>query len=139
MIRTVSRVCLIDGPLFPSSVNNKCPAIMFAVRRTARVPGRIRFLIVSMITINGISKVGVPCGTRCSNIWLVFLIHPNNINLIHNGKARVSESVKCLVLVKIYGNSPRKLLVKIIRNNDVRMNEFPLFSFPFLRTILQSI
>ena len=59
---------LIDGPLFPNSVNNKCPAVMFAVKRTASVPGRIRFLIVSIITINGINMVGVPWGTRCSNM-----------------------------------------------------------------------
>jgi hypothetical protein len=90
-------------------------------------------LIVSMITINGISMVGVPCGTRCSNMWLVFLIHPNNINLIHKGRAKVNVSVRCLVIVKIYGNSPRKLFVKIIRNRDAKMNEFPLFSFPLLR------
>jgi len=45
----------------------------------------------------------------------------------------VNVSVKCLVLVKMYGNNPRKLIVRIIRNSDVRMNEFPLFSFPFLR------
>jgi hypothetical protein len=42
---------------------------MFAVNRTARVPGRIRFLMVSMMTINGINIFGVPCGTRCSNMW----------------------------------------------------------------------
>ena len=41
-------------------------------------------------------------------------------------------SVRCLVLVKMYGNSPRKLFISIIRNSDDRMNEFPLFSFPFL-------
>ena len=35
--------------------------------------------------------------------------------------------------MKIYGNNPRKLFIKIIRNNDVKMNEFLLFSFPFLR------
>jgi len=51
IISTISNVYLIDGPLFPSSVNSKCPAIIFAVRRTANVPGRIRFLIVSMITM----------------------------------------------------------------------------------------
>lgn len=68
MINTVSMECLIEGPLFPRRVNSRCPAIMFAVSRTAKVPGRIMFLIVSMITINGISMVGVPCGTRCSNI-----------------------------------------------------------------------
>ena len=47
VISMVSNVWLIDGPLFPSRVNSKCPAIMFAVKRTASVPGRIRFLIVS--------------------------------------------------------------------------------------------
>jgi len=47
-------------------------------------------------------------------------------------------SVKCLVLVKMYGNNPRKLFVRIIRNSDVRMNEFPLFSFPFLRIVFIS-
>ena len=81
--------------------SSKCPAIMFAVKRIASVPGRIKLLIVSMITINGINMVGVPCGTKCSNICLVFLIHPNNRNLIHRGGAKFSVSVKCLVLVKI--------------------------------------
>ena len=33
-------------------------------------------------------------------------------------------------MVKIYGNRPKKLFVKIMRNSDVRMNEFPLFFFP---------
>ena len=60
VISTVNNVCLIDGPLFPSSVRSKCPAIIFAVKRTASVPGRIRLLIVSIITINGINMVGVP-------------------------------------------------------------------------------
>jgi len=53
------------------------------------VPGQIRLLNVSMITINGINMVGVPCGTKCSNMWLVFLIHPNNIYLIHRGLVQV--------------------------------------------------
>jgi hypothetical protein len=105
---------------------------MLAVRRTASVPGWIKFLIVSIITINGINIDGVPWGTRCSNMCLVFLIHPNNINLIHKVRARVNVRVRCLVLVKMCGNNPRKLFIKIIRYNDVRMNEFPLFSFPFL-------
>ena len=50
---------------------------MFAVRRTASVPGRIRLLIVPKITINGIRMVDVPYGTRCSNVWLVFFNSPN--------------------------------------------------------------
>jgi hypothetical protein len=40
--------------------------------------------------------------------------------------------------VKIYGNSPKKLFVRIIRNNDLNMNEFPLFLFPFLRIVFIS-
>jgi hypothetical protein len=86
----------IEGPLFPSRVNSGCPAIMFAVSRTASVPGRMMFLIVSMHTMNGINTAGVPCGTRCSNMRFVFLIHPDIMNLIHNGSARVNVIVKCL-------------------------------------------
>jgi hypothetical protein len=75
---------------------------------------------------------------KCSNMWLVFLSHPNNINLIHICGARVNVSVRCLVLVKMCGSNPKKLFVKIIRNNDVRMNGFPLFLFPFRRIIFIS-
>ena len=32
----------------------------------------------------------------------------------------------------------KKLFLKVMRNNDVRMNEFPLFSFPFLRIVFIS-
>jgi hypothetical protein len=60
IISTVNNVFLIDGPLLPNNVSSKWPVIMFAVRRTASVPGRIKLLIVSIITMNGISMVGVP-------------------------------------------------------------------------------
>ena len=36
---------------------------VFAANRTANVPGRIKFLIVSMLTIKGIRIGGVPWGT----------------------------------------------------------------------------
>jgi hypothetical protein len=102
-------MCLIDDPLFPNKVSSKCPAIIFAVKCTASVPGGIRLLIVSMITIDGFNMVSVPYGTKCSNTWFVFLIHPNNINLIHTGRAKIGVIVRCLVLVKMYGNNPKKL------------------------------
>jgi hypothetical protein len=38
----------------------------------------------------------------------------------------------------MYGNSPRKLFARISRNSEVRINEFPLFSFPFLRIVFIS-
>lgn len=81
--------------------NSKCPAIILAVSRTERVIGRIIFLIVSIITINDDSIIGVPSGTRCVNMWLVWLIHPKSIIIIHNGKAIVKEILKWLVEVKI--------------------------------------
>lgn len=49
-------------------------------------------------------------------------IHPNNINLSHSGRAKVSVRVGCLVLVKIHGNNLRKLFIKIIGNSEVRIN-----------------
>jgi hypothetical protein len=55
----------------------------------------------------------------------VILIHPNKMNLIHNGSAWVSASVRCLVLVKMYGNNPTKLFIGIIRDSGVRMNGCP--------------
>ena len=42
----------------------RCPAVMFAVSRTARAVGWINKLIVSMITSMGIRGVGVPCGKK---------------------------------------------------------------------------
>jgi len=74
-----------------------------------------------MISINGFNIVGVPWGNKCPNMSLVLLIHPNNINLIHKVRARISWSVRCLVLVKMYGNNPKKLFVRILRNNDIRI------------------
>jgi succinate dehydrogenase hydrophobic anchor subunit len=55
---------VIVGLLFPNKVSSKCPAIMFAVRRTASAPGRITFLIVSIHTMNGIRVV--------SENWIYF-------------------------------------------------------------------
>jgi len=52
------------GPCPPSNANNKCPATIFAARRTAKVPGRIIILTVSITTITGIKPPGVPSGTR---------------------------------------------------------------------------
>jgi len=74
---------------------------MFAANRTARVPGRIIFLIVSIQTIKGIRIAGVPWGTKWANICWVWLIHPYNIKANHNGNARLKVKVKWLELVKI--------------------------------------
>lgn len=64
----------ICGPLFPNSVSNKWPAIMFAASRTDKVMGRIMFLIISIITMNGIRALGVPFGTKCAKASIVLFV-----------------------------------------------------------------
>lgn len=75
-IRIFNKIKDIDGPVFPKRVKSKWPAIMLAANRTANVPGRIMFLIVSIHTIKGIKIGGVPCGTKWANIWVVLFVHP---------------------------------------------------------------
>jgi len=50
---------------------SKWPATILAISRTARVRGRITFLIVSISTMNGIKRVGVLWGTKWANINFV--------------------------------------------------------------------
>jgi len=91
----------MEDPVFPNKVKIKWPAIMLADKRTAKVPGRIIFLIVSIQIIKGIRMEGVPEGTKCVNMWLVLLIHPKNIKVSHRGRDTESVRIKCLVLVKM--------------------------------------
>lgn len=99
---------------------------MFAESRTAKVPGRIIFLIVSIKTIKGIKTGGVPWGTKWANICFVLLIHPKNIKLNHRGNAKDRVKVIWLVLVKIYGNKPKKLLKTIKVNKEINKKVVPL-------------
>jgi hypothetical protein len=84
------------------------------------------FLIVSIKTIKGINTGGVPCGTKWANICFVLLNQPNNINLNHRGKANDKVIVIWLVLVKIYGKRPRKLLNRIKVKREMNINVVPL-------------
>ena len=63
---------------------------MLAASRIASVPGRIRFLTVSIKTIKGIRPMGVPAGTKWANMWFVRLIHPKIMKDIHKGRARAN-------------------------------------------------
>lgn len=117
------------GPKFPNKVRSKWPAIIFAVNRIVNVIGRIIFLIDSIKIINGIRILGVPWGTKWVNIWLVILIQPNNIILIQRGSVIDKLMIKCLVLVKIYGNNPKKLLIKINVNKVINIKLKLLFFF----------
>jgi len=54
------------GPWPPSNVNRRWPATILAANRTAKVPGRITILTLSINTITGIRRPGVPTGTKCA-------------------------------------------------------------------------
>jgi len=67
----------------------------------ARVLGRIKFLIASIITINDIKATGVPWGTKWANIYLVLLINPKEIIPIHRGIEILIFVLICLVILKM--------------------------------------
>jgi hypothetical protein len=79
---------------FPNNDISRCPAIKLAVSRTHNVIGRMILLTNSIITMNIIKAEGVPCGTRCDNIWLVFFNQPNNIKDDQNNKEIGRVTVK---------------------------------------------
>ena len=70
--------------IVPPLINliSKWPATILAARRTDRVIGRIKFLTSSITTISGISKFGVPLGTKCErNLLRALTINPISINI----------------------------------------------------------
>jgi len=85
----------------------------------ANVPGRITFLTVSIKTMNIIRGPGVPWGTKCVNMWFIWLILPYSMKDNHNGKAKDKVMAICLVLVKTYGISPIVLLNIIVKINGI--------------------
>lgn len=86
---------------FPKRVIKRCPAIILAARRTAKVPGRIILLMVSITTMKGIRAAGVLWGTKWANMCLEWFTQPNNIKETHKGAANVKVKIKCLELVKM--------------------------------------
>jgi len=73
-----NKVIIEEVKAFLSRDIRRWPAIMFAVSRIARVSGRIMFLIDSIRTINIISAIGVPIGTRCAIVCLKFIAMENS-------------------------------------------------------------
>jgi len=111
---------------------------MLADSRTARVPGRIVFLIVSITTIKDMRAEGVPWGTRCANIELVKLTHPIKIKANHKGRDKEKLVIIWLVPVKTNGNKPKKLLNTKNKNNPKKNIVLP-FKGPVPNRILISL
>ena len=92
----MSVISLSPTPLNPPlhNLRSKWPAIILAESRTASVKGRIISLIVSMRTMNGISGLGVPVGTRVARVVKGELIHLNKINLTQSVKANLKDTLR---------------------------------------------
>ncbi len=84
----------------PSRERRRCPATILAASRTAKAPGRIKFLTVSIITIKAIKAPGVPGGTRCVNMWLYWKTHDQIIPPSQRGRAKATVYLRCLDPVK---------------------------------------
>jgi len=121
MLRLVSR--------FPRRVIRRCPAIRFAVSRTHRVIGRIRFLVSSIKTINIMRAVGVPCGSRWESIWLVLLYHPNIITVSHMDSDSGIVNDKCEVTEKFCGYKAEKFKRIIIKKRVITISSVPFSVF----------
>lgn len=92
---------LIFWPEEPSKDNSKWPAIIFAVKRIARVSGRIINLMDSIITIKGIRMVGVPGGVKWERRLFKKLNILNIIILIHIFRDSDKQNLICLEAVKM--------------------------------------
>ena len=83
------------------STINKCPATIFAAKRTDKVIGRIIELTSSMITMKGLNGAGLPSGTKCANIVEEVFTQANDTCPNHRGKASLRVNTKWLVAVKM--------------------------------------
>jgi len=76
------------------------PAIIFADSRIDKVKGRIKFLIVSIITMKGQRTIGVLRGTKWHIVFSGDSHRLLDIMVNQKGKAKVIEKDMCLVEVK---------------------------------------
>lgn len=73
----------------PIRLRTICPALILAARRTVRVTGRTRILIVSIRIRAGFNHVGAPLGSRFAVAVLGSFEKPERIRANHRGIPRV--------------------------------------------------
>lgn len=95
---------------------SKCPAVILADRRTDNVIGRIKFLTSSISAMKFIREIGVPVGVRCAKKFFELLIMFHNIKDNQKVIAKKKETVRWAEGVKLYWNSDKKFIKKIITN-----------------------
>lgn len=93
---------------------------MFAANRTANVIGRIMILIVSIKTMKGVSKRGVPIGIKWVSILLILNILLKDIIANQQVILNVNVKIMCLVGANTKGNRAERLfnIINIIKANE---------------------
>lgn len=106
---------------------NKCPAVMFAVSRTASAIGWINKLIVSMITSMGIKGNGVPWGRKCARDALVLWRNPKITVPAQRGIAMPRFIDNWVVGVNEWGRSPIRFVdpINIISDISIKAQVWP--------------
>ena len=107
---------------------SKCPAIMLAVNRTHNVMGRIRFLVISIITMNGMRYEGVLWGTKWESIFFVIFNHPRKLTDNHIIMERGKVIHRWEVNENTWGyNAVRFINIKIIKTVSRKISCLFLF------------
>lgn len=102
-----------------SSDKRRWPATILAMSRTAKVRGRIIFLIVSMSTINDIRARGVPDGVMCAKKEPGLLLIAKQILNIHIKTVKFKLRDMWDVVDKTKGNKEKKFNKKTKQNNEM--------------------
>ena len=105
----------------PVKESNKWPAVILAASRTERVIGRIKFLTISISTINGIKALGVPVGTKCAKVAFKSFKQELKTMAVQTIRLKVSVNDICLEAVKTYGSSPNWLTETKKINNVIKI------------------
>jgi len=99
---------------FDSKLISKCPATIFARRRTANVIGRIICLIASISTMKFIRAVGVPKGVRCVIVFWVKLVIALIMVATHNVRLYDSVIEMWAVGVKLNGRMATRFTIRTL-------------------------
>lgn len=135
VIRAVVILMFINARVAPPiRCISRCPAVMFAVSRTASAIGWINRLIVSMITSMGIRGVGVPWGKKWAREIFVLLRKPMITVPAHRGMAMPKFIESCVVGVNECGRSPRRFVEPMnrIRDINISVQVCPLWLWMFI-------
>lgn len=106
---------------------SRCPAVIFAVSRTASAIGWMNRLIVSIITSIGIRGSGVPWGRKCAKDALVLWRNPRITVPAQRGIAIPRFIDNWVVGVNEWGNSPIRFVdpINIIKDINIRAQVWP--------------